>query len=825
MSTLGLINGIKEQPASYQPLMLAEFAMPDGSTVLRLATHDLTPSGFQYNGNGYLPRILNQDMAAFQLVSQQGISVPPTVSLKLADADKLLWGYEMSTGFRGAVLNIRFVFWNVGTGSFSADAVVYGPFLCSAASNVDDTSLTIPAGSKLNMEQIQAPFIHIQQTCPWSFPATAAQRLDGATNELSDFWQCGYSPDVSPSQGGCGNYQSGTTPYSTCGYTKGDCVNRGMYIKDSASNKTGRFGGMQFQPPTALKSRSYLTGNWQEIYNNLNESKYGDFVPMLYGTQWVDCPVIVSTGDANEAKFEVIVCYGQAQGISQVVLNDTLIPCAVDLDGTSYPVQDVAFCWRCINNGQRSGAPNADTLFNGLGDPYGSYCAIEIVVPVALATSASVPHVRVETSGPLVQVFSGVTGVSFDGTYAYVTIAGSIPPLTFNQAVQFTISGTGVAGLDKIWLAPLLDWNYVGGVWIVRFPCTLTGGPYTGLSGTIEYPAGTSRPPWVLLDFLLWCGWDIADINMPSFMAADAACGVPVSYADQNGNTQTKDRYKYQNVLRQRRSAAQATRGMLGCMNGVAVPNSGGALTLVVKQTLADQQPTLPDGSNYSTAVASLHADGTAGNGYVAYAFDESNIIRDNEGRGKPKFNIVQRANPDLPALVTVNWQDEDNQYVVDSLTLADLPALQRVSQNTTAAPPAEGFANYDQVRRIVNTWFAENAWGNPRNDPGGTFQVQLTTTFKGVKLQIGQVVMLSWKQAGISQQLFRILQLKPSTDFETVDLLLQWHEDAWYTNAYGQATTPGGNGSGSMLPMRPPYPIMIGEYGDAINPLHPGAN
>jgi len=57
--------------------MLAEFAMPDGSTVLRLATQDLTPSGFQYNGNPYLPRILNQDMAAFQLLSQQGVSVPP----------------------------------------------------------------------------------------------------------------------------------------------------------------------------------------------------------------------------------------------------------------------------------------------------------------------------------------------------------------------------------------------------------------------------------------------------------------------------------------------------------------------------------------------------------------------------------------------------------------------------------------------------------------------------------------------------------------------------------------------------------------------------
>ena len=77
MSNLGLINVVKEQSQAFQPLMLAEFAMPDGSTVLRLATQDLTPSGFQYNGNSYLPRILNQDMAAFQLLSQQGVSVPP----------------------------------------------------------------------------------------------------------------------------------------------------------------------------------------------------------------------------------------------------------------------------------------------------------------------------------------------------------------------------------------------------------------------------------------------------------------------------------------------------------------------------------------------------------------------------------------------------------------------------------------------------------------------------------------------------------------------------------------------------------------------------
>jgi hypothetical protein len=76
---------------------------------------------------------------------------------------------------------------------------------------------------------------------------------------------------------------------------------------------------------------------------------------------------------------------------------------------------------------------------------------------------------------------------------------------------------------------------------------------------------------------------------------------------------------------------------------------------------------------------------GSVATGYVAYAFDESGVIRDNESRGKPKFTILQRAKPDLPSLATVQWQDEDNQYVVDSLTLTDLPALRRVASRSPA--------------------------------------------------------------------------------------------------------------------------------------------
>src|SRR4051812_22248122 len=96
---------LKEQSQTWQPLLLAEITLSDG-TELFLSTHDFEDftSGVQYNGNNYQPRILNSDIAATQALSDLGIDGIPTVSLKLADSDRELWDtYEIhGAGFKGA---------------------------------------------------------------------------------------------------------------------------------------------------------------------------------------------------------------------------------------------------------------------------------------------------------------------------------------------------------------------------------------------------------------------------------------------------------------------------------------------------------------------------------------------------------------------------------------------------------------------------------------------------------------------------------------------------------------------------------------------------
>src|ERR1019366_8695517 len=61
---------------------------------------------------------------------------------------------------------------------------------------------------------------------------TSDQRATAANDPNSPYRQCGYSPDIS---GGSGAFQSGTTPYPTCSYTRQDCILRGMFSQDACT--------------------------------------------------------------------------------------------------------------------------------------------------------------------------------------------------------------------------------------------------------------------------------------------------------------------------------------------------------------------------------------------------------------------------------------------------------------------------------------------------------------------------------------------------------------------------------------------------------------
>jgi len=381
---LTTINAAKDIAVSYQPLYLATITFSDAA-VLRLSTHPLNTAegGYAYGGNSYYGRILRMDLGAIQGFDQGGIDIVPRVSLTLADADKeLLINYEQAKGFRGATLVLDFLLWDAGTSTFSSDSIRKFSGVCDPA-QADLDTLTVSATNKLNLQRRYLPSVPIQRRCPWINPTTTAQRAE-ASDADSIFYRCGETRDLA------------TAP--PCSYTNETCT------------QPTRRGNITWDPPAGSRSREYTSGQWLDIQNNPNNAKYGDVVPMVYGTAWVDAKVLNVIGDGNSTRGEALICLGEIESIFRVVVNDVELQPANDITGaTSYSVRDPLLRYNVISRGDRDGSANADVPYNGDGDPYGSLAVILWVVPRRAADPASTPRVRVLVKGPKIRVYTGVS--------------------------------------------------------------------------------------------------------------------------------------------------------------------------------------------------------------------------------------------------------------------------------------------------------------------------------------------------------------------------------------------------------------------------------
>src|SRR6202043_2947230 len=118
------------------------------------------------------------------------------------------------------------------------------------------------------------------------------------------------------------------------------------------------------------------------------------------------------------------------------------------------------------------------------------------------------------------------------------------------------------------------------------------------------------------------------EVDLISFATAAAYCAEAIETTDLNGNPVSVARFECNLVLTNQTSAAEAARGIRKGSSLMLTYGNGGLLTLRVENTLALQQPTLPDGSN-STA--------TLNGGWPAYEFSDgsatfSGILRNAHG-------------------------------------------------------------------------------------------------------------------------------------------------------------------------------------------------
>jgi hypothetical protein len=683
-----------------------------------------------YAGTDYLPRVDQQQIDPIQALSPHGIEIPGSVRLTLADADKDLYAIEAAKGFRGARLKVTFLFRDFVVGAWSSDAVA--PFVgrCDRP-EVRDDALVVTASNILNLEAKLLPVFPIQVRCPKLFPATSAAKAVADTKG-SPYYACGVTNGAKTS----------------CTYDKAGCA---------ANANSPRFGGVTWEVPAASRSREYVSGSWlTDLRSDGNAAKYGDYAPIGYGTAWVDCLVLGSWPEANSTRGEAIVCEGRPGRILKVVVDDEELPPATDLDGNAYIVADRLFRYNVISSGDRTGAWNPDAPWNGNGDPHGSLCVIEWVVYHKL--TAKMPRVRALIEFPKVRAYAKIDSVSG----GVVTLANNAPNVDIAGNSPFTIRivGNSNGALNATW--GLASWT-AGPPGTV----TLSGTAADGTGGYIEYEGASDKYAWAMLDVLLRSGLTAADLDLDSWIDANLKHTRAVSYTARDGTSQSHAKYTCSAVVRQRRPAADLLTGMLrGCTSHLGRNLATGGIALFARGTLAEQQPAPVNGSNYNTSI---------GGGYVAYHFAEGSMVRD-----KSQLTRPGRASGSVPNVATVSFGNEENDYSGDSVVVKDIEDVNLMGQEIAGNFAVEGCNALDRANRVAAIFLAEQLGGETW---------RWTSSVKGVRLAVGQIVAVSNAKHGHTLQLMRLQQVAPAPNHETCTYDATVHDDAWYGDSY-QAVT-----------------------------------
>lgn len=311
-------------------------------------------------------------------------------------------------------------------------------------------------------------------------------------------------------------------------------------------------------------------------------------------------------------------------------------------------------------------------------------------------------------------------------------------------------------------------------------------------NGTFQQTSYTNNPAWVILDVLRRCGWTISDLNMPTFAAAAAFCGALINTTDLNGNAIQVPRYECNLILTKRQSAATIVRGIRVASSLMLRYGTTGLLELLPETTIATQQPTLPDGGNSTDLL---------NGGWPAYEFSDGSGPFSGIGRnsnGSSSVRLTSRSIAETSNRLSVEFQDESNEYQQDSLSLVDADDSALIGYEISSQSTALGIANFSQATRVLLRQLDKSTKGN-------TF-VEFQTSFRALKVRPGDIVAVTYLKEGYIRVPFRVVKLSPSVNYQVVTVLGQIHDDDWYSDS---PAVLGGAGRQPGTQIQTPRPLI----------------
>ncbi|HVW08250.1 MAG TPA: phage tail protein [Bryobacteraceae bacterium] len=274
----------------------------------------------------------------------------------------------------------------------------------------------------------------------------------------------------------------------------------------------------------------------------------------------------------------------------------------------------------------------------------------------------------------------------------------------------------------------------------------------------------SANPAWVLLDILRRSAYGLDEIDTKSFALAAAYCDEAISVNDPIIGPVSVPRLECNFALASQRSAGEIIRALRNSSRIYIVLNTSGLLEARIENTFALQQATLPAGSNATEMFAG---------GWPAYEFAESSIARNPDGSAN--FRITARGAQDTPNRLTVEFQDEFNQYQQDSLSLTDGDDSDLCGQIIAAQWDAMGISNFSQASRML-------LLGLNRGVQGNQF-VEFETSVKALGLMPGDLITVTYLKENLQRTAFRVQKIRPGASFRTAIITAQLHNDLWYSD------------------------------------------
>jgi hypothetical protein len=679
----GKETGLIQANVIPKPLILCALAainpatklVDSGSDVTYLTTTPgLGGNTLTYAGNVYEARLQGNPIEQIQAQSPQGYDIPGSISLVIADGDFTIWTTHANAfGWRGGTLTVIFVLWDILSFSYSTNAYTWTFILDKPSVDFGAGVIKVTGQARQSMTRLTVPNFARQNRCGNTFPANAAQRLDGLVNPTSLFFGCGYSPDLI-SIGGVGNTTTAnlTNPdgsaltdsagnYVMCDYTRScgsgrgtrtqGCMARlgnyaatttfgsggkpcgpdGDIANDSGNRATGHFTGDTWVSPQGWSGKQYVnpSAGTQYGFNAPNPPTGTTYYNQGYGTQWVNATVLEPFSGSNDLLAECIVC---------MATNGPATVLKVLVNGVEVPENAPAtndFTYVVRSGGGRSSTVSQVPVLNGQGDPHGSTCWILVTVPAELAGSGSIPTVQVLVQFPqCLHAYPIASAVYSGGGNTILHLAAGVGN-NYNAGVNagqafFLAGNSGVpngsytASAVTQTVSPTTgtitipgNFNGTGGS-IFYYPIAASDDGFSDVvpsAGGIPTIAVAANPVWALMDLLAcWGPFTALDIDAASWYAAAQICAVQIGYTDINNNAATHARFRCSLALTttQRQSLAKAVLAIRGCACIILARNPvNGLIQCFIEQTLADQQSAPISGSNYSTAVASMPATST----------------------------------------------------------------------------------------------------------------------------------------------------------------------------------------------------------------------